>query len=199
MDRDDHTQSPTKFKTALRFGGHIVLDLLNTVAHTDVGSVDQFTDIETVCHWLAESGLPYESASKEPRLVGAIVDLREVVRELIQRRMLGTAANPALLNEYLRATEGHWELVWKREVEEPSRSFVRTGGAIAVVLAPLAEAAAELLTSSDFASVKRCGNPECSMVFFDPSATSRRRWCDMATCGNRMKVAAYRQRRRNER
>lgn len=183
----------------LRFGGHIVLDLLNTVTRSEVGSADQFTDVETVCHWLAESGLPYEAASNEPGLIHTIIDLREVVRELIQRRMSGNTANPASLNEYLSATEGHWELAWESEAEGPSRSFVRKGDAIAVVLAPLAEAAAELLTSGDFASVKRCGNPECSMVFFDPSATSRRRWCDMATCGNRMKVAAYRKRRRNER
>jgi predicted RNA-binding Zn ribbon-like protein len=31
-------------------------------------------------------------------------------------------------------------------------------------------------------------------VFFDSSPTGRRRWCDMATCGNRAKAARHRAR-----
>ena len=33
-------------------------------------------------------------------------------------------------------------------------------------------------------------------VFYDASRTSRRRWCDMATCGNRAKAARHRARER---
>jgi predicted RNA-binding Zn ribbon-like protein len=31
-------------------------------------------------------------------------------------------------------------------------------------------------------------------VFYDTSRTGRRRWCDMATCGNRAKAARHRAR-----
>jgi predicted RNA-binding Zn ribbon-like protein len=58
-----------------------------------------------------------------------------------------------------------------------------------------AGALAELCILLDIPSaVKQCGNPECSMVFCDFTATGRRRWCTIATCGNRMKVAAFRER-----
>ena len=44
--------------------------------------------------------------------------------------------------------------------------------------------------------VRRCGDPRCSRVFFDATRNGRRRWCDMATCGNRAKAARFRERER---
>ena len=43
-----------------------------------------------------------------------------------------------------------------------------------------------------FASARR---PTAPSLFLDTSRAGRRRWCSMATCGNRQKVAAYRRRR----
>lgn len=40
--------------------------------------------------------------------------------------------------------------------------------------------------------LKRCGNPLCRWVFVDGSRNGSRRWCDMAACGNRAKVARHR-------
>ncbi|MGO9207446.1 MAG: CGNR zinc finger domain-containing protein [Candidatus Limnocylindrales bacterium] len=34
-------------------------------------------------------------------------------------------------------------------------------------------------------------------MFYDASPTGRRRWCDMASCGNRAKAARHRVRARN--
>ena len=42
--------------------------------------------------------------------------------------------------------------------------------------------------------IKICDSDRCSWVFYDTSRTSRRRWCDMATCGNRAKAARHRAR-----
>ncbi len=195
MQCDAADEDPSQATDAGRFGGHLVLDFLNTVARTESGPVDQLGDAGAVRRWLAEGGLPHQADLDGPHLVEAATDLREVVRDLVQCRLSRTLAEPARLNRYLAAAEGHWKLAW-RGADKPARTLVRKGDATSQTLAPLAEAAAELLASEDFGRVKRCGNPGCTMLFFDPSATSRRRWCDMATCGNRMKVAAHRQRRR---
>lgn len=56
---------------------------------------------------------------------------------------------------------------------------------------PLAESAANLLCGSDLALVKKCGNPQCVLYFYDTTKNHARRWCSMSICGNRMKVAAY--------
>jgi predicted RNA-binding Zn ribbon-like protein len=41
-----------------------------------------------------------------------------------------------------------------------------------------------------------CANEECRWVFHDTSRSGRRKWCDMATCGNRAKVARHREKSR---
>jgi len=43
--------------------------------------------------------------------------------------------------------------------------------------------------------LKACRDPSCRWAFYDRSRNRARTWCDMATCGNRAKVRAYRRRR----
>ncbi len=67
------------------------------------------------------------------------------------------------------------------------------------LLVPIAESAADLLSTDDLSLVKRCQNPQCILFFYDTTKNHARRWCSMAACGNRAKVAAhYRRRARGE-
>ncbi len=43
--------------------------------------------------------------------------------------------------------------------------------------------------------LKICGNDACQWAFFDHSKNHSGVWCTMATCGNRMKARAYRERK----
>jgi predicted RNA-binding Zn ribbon-like protein len=43
--------------------------------------------------------------------------------------------------------------------------------------------------------LKDCSNPTCMGVFFDTSKNHSGKWCSMASCGNRAKVRAFRERR----
>ena len=74
--------------------------------------------------------------------------------------------------------------VWRREAKD----------AVSEVLAPIAEAAATLLTRKDLSLLRQCENPGCVLYFYDTSKNRARRWCSMDVCGNRMKVAAHYQR-----
>ncbi|MFL9673349.1 CGNR zinc finger domain-containing protein [Pseudomonas sp. NFACC42-2] len=51
-----------------------------------------------------------------------------------------------------------------------------------------------LVTNDKFEFVRQCEAHDCVLLFHDLSKSHRRRWCSMATCGNRMKVAAFRSR-----
>ena len=42
--------------------------------------------------------------------------------------------------------------------------------------------------------LKRCENPRCGWLYLDRSRNRSRRWCEMATCGNRAKAYRYKQR-----
>jgi predicted RNA-binding Zn ribbon-like protein len=99
-----------------------------------------------------------------------------------------------VVNEVLRTGAGHERLVadgrgWRLEFA-PGRDDR------AAALALVARSAAMLITEGRAAAVKRCGNPRCVLFFRDDSRGRRRRWCSMAVCGNRMKVAAHARRRR---
>jgi predicted RNA-binding Zn ribbon-like protein len=63
------------------------------------------------------------------------------------------------------------------------------------VLWPIAQSAAELLTSPELARVRECAKEHCNWLFVDRSKNRSRRWCDMQECGNVAKVRRYRSRK----
>ena len=61
------------------------------------------------------------------------------------------------------------------------------------VLGPIVWSAFDLLAKGRFERLKQCA--ECGWLFYDHSKNNSRRWCDMATCGNRTKLRRHRGRR----
>jgi predicted RNA-binding Zn ribbon-like protein len=61
---------------------------------------------------------------------------------------------------------------------------------------PVVESAADALVVGELGRVRRCADARCPRVFHDGTKNGRRRWCDMATCGNRAKAARHRVRMR---
>ncbi len=68
------------------------------------------------------------------------------------------------------------------------------GDPIDDALARLCDPLVSELTGGDPERIRICDNERCRWVFYDTSRTGRRRWCDMATCGNRAKAARHRAR-----
>jgi predicted RNA-binding Zn ribbon-like protein len=75
-----------------------------------------------------------------------------------------------------------------------ARSFVPVGDAFAGLMIPIVESAADALILGELPRVRRCADPRCARVFYDSTKNAARRWCDMATCGNRAKAARHRAR-----
>jgi predicted RNA-binding Zn ribbon-like protein len=61
---------------------------------------------------------------------------------------------------------------------------------------PILDATAELLGEVDTHRLRQC--EACVVHFLDTSKKGSRRWCSMKLCGNKLKVAAYQQRQRDE-
>ncbi len=57
-----------------------------------------------------------------------------------------------------------------------------------------AETAVEFLAHGDLSRLRVCAADDCGWLFLDETRNRSRKWCDMATCGNRAKVARYRRR-----
>jgi predicted RNA-binding Zn ribbon-like protein len=61
---------------------------------------------------------------------------------------------------------------------------------------PVAQSAAELLTSPKLGRVKVCAGEGCGWVFLDESRNASRVWCDSRDCGNRERVRRHLARKR---
>ncbi len=182
--------------------GRLALDFANTASHAHdlswEGFVTFLADAKVVTHERAARlrTLP----SSEPLAVEAVLTkilrLREsqlAIFAAIARKKPIARAWIEPINQILRITEGHDELVQQGKVWR--LQYIAREQGLEWLLAAIARSAAELLQEGPEAPIRRCANPKCRLFFYDDSRTHRRRWCSMATCGNRHKVAAFFQRR----
>ena len=73
----------------------------------------------------------------------------------------------------------------------PAELVGRDGLPASRLLAPVLWSAADLLDGSTRTHVRRCANAKCLWLFLDASKSGTRRWCDMASCGNRAKAQRH--------
>lgn len=65
------------------------------------------------------------------------------------------------------------------------------------LLVPIVSAMAELLAEGNLELTRECKNEPCTLWFYDRTKGHRRMWCSPSMCGNRAKVAAYRERQKS--
>ncbi len=183
---------------ALFLAGQPALDFLNTRMRVNEDLVDLLQSDEDVLIWLKQAGFsaPTIDGGTEPlALLSSARRLRESIRSLVEKRKTGRRGDPSILNSFLAASQSYAQLVWNKS-RTLTIETVRRQDTAESILIPVAEAAAELLTTADFELVKRCEGETCALWFSDQTKSHHRRWCSMEICGNRHKVAAYRERRR---
>jgi len=178
-------------------GGRLSVDFANLTESGDVSWEGLITFLETVRIVSATRGSQLlELTRTDPQTADALLkkshrlsmSLRTVFGAMIRKeKVSGEWIEP--MNEVLRITEGHDELVqddgtWKIE-------FVAREGGLDWLLAAIARSGAEIVTEGTKARIRVCANPGCGLFFYDNSRTRRRRWCSMSVCGNRHKVATF--------
>jgi predicted RNA-binding Zn ribbon-like protein len=156
---------------------------------------------DDVTIWLKQAGYPAPTLADKTgpvTLLRSARRLRESVRSLVERRKIGRRGDTFVLNFFLAANRSYPQLIWRKSTV-PTMETVRRQETVESILAPVAEAAASLLSTPNFELIKHCEDDTCSFWFFDQTKSHNRRWCSMEICGNRSKVAAYRIRDRNRR
>lgn len=183
-------------------GGDLALDFLNSTLGEAPQQIEGLQDDLQVLQWLAQAGLPAVPSKKPPApgvrgpLHRTAIELRAHARELVEQRVAGEIGEPTLLNTLLARASSHTELVWLGTV--PALVQRERAERPEDLLLPVAVAIAELLAEGDFRLVRQCESPDCTLWFYDRTKSHQRRWCSMAVCGNRMKVAAFRARQKAE-
>jgi predicted RNA-binding Zn ribbon-like protein len=182
---------------ALFIGGHPALDFLNTVMRVNGEWVDALQSNEDVLRWLRQARFPVsavEPNTTPSSLLRSARRLRENIRSLTEKRKAGRRGDPSVLNSFLATSQRYRKLEWD-VAQVPRIRVIWRQSTAASILAPVAEAAADLLATANFAFIKRCQDRDCVLWFSDQTKSHQRRWCSMEICGNRHKVAAYRKRR----
>jgi len=191
------------------------LDFLNSVATPVDEEVDWISDGEGLLAWLEQAELVPGAVLEEIRIRSTAAeledvaararDLREWFRGFVRKRKGGPLVAKdlreiELLNQLLERDQQHGEIVTNISggVTRFELRANRRWPSAASLLMPIAEALARLVCEEDFTHVKACEGPRCTLMFADHTRGHARRWCSMAICGNRAKVAAHRKRLREQ-
>ena len=203
-------ESPiSKSKKRFTFvGNRLCIDFVNTRYSSDdvAGTLHYWRDL---VDFLEAAGASNRSETQRLRDISVKIPeqcaktfaqsivLRESLRMILSaiegRHRLKTKWIEAI-NKVLRANDGYEKLSLRSGDWHLIFIPCRLGSMQALM--PIAQSAADLITEGKAAPVRKCANPDCIFYFYDVSRTRRRRWCSMAVCGNRMKVAAYARRRK---
>ncbi|MET0616862.1 MAG: CGNR zinc finger domain-containing protein [Luteibacter sp.] len=181
----------------LFLGDDLALDFINSAYGVGEAHRDHLSDAQGTLAWFAAAGLPL------PALAGAdlatmhaeAVALRDDARDLVRRRKRGERGDPSTLNRLLALGNACRELSWP-DADAPSLRTIERADDPRAMLLPVAGAIATLLSTANFELVRECESDDCTLWFHDHTRSHHRRWCSQATCGNRMKVAAFRARKR---
>jgi len=149
--------------------------------------VERIPAPERVRAWLTANGLGGEDMPVSAALLRDAHGLREAIHRAGTAVASGGVPDPAdeeLLNRWTARHRARLVLTggrarWHLPDTEPARA------ALAVVAL---DAVATLGGHRD-GVIKRCEQRTCGGLFVDASRGGRRRWCSMATCGNKVKKA----------
>lgn len=189
------TADPPDFRDGIPFlGGALWIDLLNTTPVIGGQPLDLIAGPGPLALWAQHAGLA-PTAPPVARDVTETQALRAALRPVFDALAAGQAVSPAAyeavngvlrkvgVTRQLSAEEGHPRLI--------EHELCNTSPAAAAAALDFAR----FVTDYDPLRLRHCSNPACTMVFYDRGKNNRRRWCSMQACGNRSKVANYRERK----
>lgn len=173
--------------------GRLSLDLAGTLLWRRSRRIELLRSPDDLGRWIQQAGLLDAPGPLDGRALSRTCRLREAVYALVRAWPLTPAADSEVREALAEVNEAARLPLPRHQLDGDGR-LARTGG-VDEVLGAVARDTVDLLGGADFARVRECLNEECTRLFVDLSRSGNRRWCGMAECGNRHKVANYRRRR----
>jgi predicted RNA-binding Zn ribbon-like protein len=167
----------------------VVREFVNTWDEEDreesLGSPD------ALAGWLREHGLLDAGAHATPADVRHARDLREALRALLRANHGDPLDTDAVATVDAAARRARLEVRFDPTgAASTAPGAGGVDGALGAILARVAEAQRD----GTWPRLKVCSADTCQWAFYDTSRNRSGVWCDMAVCGNRQKVKAYRRR-----
>jgi predicted RNA-binding Zn ribbon-like protein len=182
-----------------------ILDLLNTKPVLVDGPTELLTDVRALERWLIASGTVtsardkaavrgWRDCAEAEAFLKQLITFRERLRDVVVRMESGASPGESFVSEVNALLLQHPRLtsLLKRDGRLVRETFIEPQ-APADLWAVIADATANLLVETEPSRLRKCES--CVLHFFDSSKKGSRRWCSMNICGNKLKVAAYQQRK----
>jgi predicted RNA-binding Zn ribbon-like protein len=168
----------------------VVVDLVNTTAGPD----DALADAEGVGEFVSRHHISGVSESDYAE-VAELHRVRQAFRELFgltDPAVVATRVNALLATAPVQPRlSDHDGYAWHMHYFAPGASLAEhlaVDGGMAV---------AQVVAEGETERLAVCAAPDCDAVLIDLSRNRSKRYCDARSCGNRMNVAAYRERKRS--
>jgi predicted RNA-binding Zn ribbon-like protein len=181
-------------------------DFLNT-DDTDNGfPLEKLPTLDAALIWFVDRGVVHlEGANRvraqaavshdlEARELDRVHAVRSALREVAHSISEHRAPDVGALDTVNRALHARQVIELVPAPDGCSVDHRHVGDPVDDALARLTEPLVTELTDGHPERIKICASDTCEWIFYDDSRTSRRRWCDMSTCGNRAKAARHRAR-----
>ncbi len=191
-------------------GGNAALDFVNTAASWTSGDPeDRLGGPEGFGKWAEVAGLLYEDdmtrlgeeLAADPGAANEIfetaVALRAALWRIFNAIITGNDVDDtdlAILDQSKVRAASYCRL--RRVGDGFRRRCADEAPALERALRLIVEAAEEFLLNGRLDRLHACGGESCDWMFVDTSKNGRRRWCDMATCGNDAKGKKCRRRKK---
>ena len=167
-----------------------VVDLVNSAYDS---ASDTLSDVVRLADFVAREDVSHVGELGDADVID-VRRLRESVRGVFDAASDAEAAT--LVNELVAAAQvtprltdhdGHaWHMHYSAPDARLAERLSVDGGM----------ALAQVLSAGERDRLRVCAAPDCPRVLVDLSRNRSKRYCDARTCGNRLHVAAYRERRR---
>jgi predicted RNA-binding Zn ribbon-like protein len=192
----------------LFLGNQLAIDFLNTRPLTEAGPKELLTDMKALERWLIAAGAldasteasrarRWRDSPKAEAFLKKLLVFREELRAEVIHRERGLAISEAFLEKLNRLLQEHpSRMAVQRQAKELSLQLVFEPREPEDIWAPIVAAVGDLLSAVPKERVRKCESESCVLHFYDTSKKGSRRWCSMNLCGNKVKVAAYKERNR---
>jgi predicted RNA-binding Zn ribbon-like protein len=201
-----------RFATRDIIGGDAALDFINTVTGRDQLPRDWLDSYTRLLEWAALVRLLPENilralkrrAKTEPKAAAAALTHAKVFRETLFALLKGIVSGSAPPKAMLALLREHWIAgINAHELRFDDGRVVaelRNDAAdFDLITSMIAYRMVEHVLPLPKDRLRICHGPNCSWLFIDSSKAGRRRWCDMAVCGNAAKSRRFQKRSRQRR
>jgi predicted RNA-binding Zn ribbon-like protein len=189
-----------------RIGGHLALDLCNTVSWRldPQRLIDRLTDWEALADWFGPltNSPDYDAVvqrlrddpKRAVRSLSLVRELRDATTRVLDGQLGYGHAAPSDVERIATAwrsalavatTPTALPLSWTSKPNDPDH-----------LVHSVALSIADLVHRPDLSRLRRCDGEGCGWLFLDTTRNHSRRWCDPLDCGNRARVRRYAARQR---